>query len=333
MPPRAFCGHGRSDVQRLDRSRRRPYSRPTIPAVREEEVGHGRAGPHRSTVSTSAIFEPLRFRNLTVKNRIFRSSTGGRWDTYDGSGTQTRINWDLKTARGGVGAIISSHAPVHPRGRLLPGYALIDRDDRVPFWRELDPARARARLQVHRPAGARGPRADHRRLRVPEGRQLDRRARAAQRLPVRAPDDCRDPRARRRVRRRRTARPRGRRRRRRARRRERRPLHPVPELGRSTTARTSTAARWRTAPASPSTSSRAVRAEVGDDFFLGFKISIRERMNEILPWLSRGNSRRGVGAGLQVARGSRASTASTSASAASSRTRATRRATSRPETS
>src|SRR6266511_4126760 len=71
------------------------------------------------------IFEPLRFRNLTVKNRIFRSSTGGRWDNYDGSGTPTRINWDLKTARGGVGAIISSHAPVHPHGRLLPGYALI----------------------------------------------------------------------------------------------------------------------------------------------------------------------------------------------------------------
>jgi 2,4-dienoyl-CoA reductase-like NADH-dependent reductase (Old Yellow Enzyme family) len=87
--------------------------------------------------SAGTIFEPLRFRNLAVKNRIFRSSTGGRWDNYDGSGTPTRINWDLKTARGGVGAVISSHAPVHPHGRLLPGYALIDRDDRIPFWREL----------------------------------------------------------------------------------------------------------------------------------------------------------------------------------------------------
>ena len=75
--------------------------------------------PQRPTAS--AIFEPLAFRNLTVKNRILRSSTGGRWDNYDGSGTPARINWDLKIARGGVGAIISSHAPVHPRGRLLPG--------------------------------------------------------------------------------------------------------------------------------------------------------------------------------------------------------------------
>ena len=53
-------------------------------------------------MSTSAIFEPLRLPNLTIKNRILRSSTGGRWDAYDGSGTQTRINWDLKTARGRV---------------------------------------------------------------------------------------------------------------------------------------------------------------------------------------------------------------------------------------
>jgi 2,4-dienoyl-CoA reductase (NADPH2) len=34
----------------------------------------------------------------------------------------------------------------------------------------------------------------------------------------------------------------------------------------------------------------AVRAEVGPDYFLGFKISIRERLNELLPWLRRGNS-------------------------------------------
>jgi 2,4-dienoyl-CoA reductase-like NADH-dependent reductase (Old Yellow Enzyme family) len=85
----------------------------------------------------AALFQPLRLGPLTVRNRILRSSTGGRWDNYDGSGTPTRINWDLKTARGGVGAIISSHAPVQARGRLLPGYATIDHDDRVPFWREL----------------------------------------------------------------------------------------------------------------------------------------------------------------------------------------------------
>ena len=89
------------------------------------------------------IFEPLTFRNLRVKNRIFRSNVSGRFDNYDGSGTQTRINWELKFARGGVGAIISSFVPVTIRGRIIPNYATIDTDDRIPFWRELG-------QQVHR---------------------------------------------------------------------------------------------------------------------------------------------------------------------------------------
>ena len=83
------------------------------------------------------IFEPLRFRNLTVKNRIFRSNVSGRFDLYDGTGTETRINWELKFARGGVGAIVSSWTGVHPRGRIVPNYATIERDDQIPFWREL----------------------------------------------------------------------------------------------------------------------------------------------------------------------------------------------------
>jgi 2,4-dienoyl-CoA reductase-like NADH-dependent reductase (Old Yellow Enzyme family) len=83
------------------------------------------------------IFEPLRLRGLTVKNRIFRSSISGRFDNYDGSGNLARINWELKFARGGVGAIISSFVPVTIRGRILPNYATIDRDERIPFWREV----------------------------------------------------------------------------------------------------------------------------------------------------------------------------------------------------
>ena len=59
----------------------------------------------------SLALEPLTMRNLTVKNRLFRSSLSGRFDNYDGSGTKTRIDWDVKFARGGVGAIISSNSP------------------------------------------------------------------------------------------------------------------------------------------------------------------------------------------------------------------------------
>ena len=83
------------------------------------------------------LFRPIAFRNLTVKNRIFRSSVSGRLDHYDGSGTRVRINWELKFARGGVGAIISSFAPVSIEGRILPNFATIHADKTIPFWKAL----------------------------------------------------------------------------------------------------------------------------------------------------------------------------------------------------
>ena len=71
------------------------------------------------------IFDPLKFKNLEVKNRIFRSNIAGRLDNYDGSGNQARINWELKFARGGVGAIISSFVPISIRGRIVPNFSTI----------------------------------------------------------------------------------------------------------------------------------------------------------------------------------------------------------------
>jgi 2,4-dienoyl-CoA reductase-like NADH-dependent reductase (Old Yellow Enzyme family) len=91
-------------------------------------------------MDSDVIFQPLKFRNLTVKNRLFRSNVSGRFDNYDGSGTQARINWEESFARGGVGAIISSFVPVHIRGRILPNYAMIDGDDKIPFWRAVGEA-------------------------------------------------------------------------------------------------------------------------------------------------------------------------------------------------
>ena len=86
---------------------------------------------------SEALFEPLEFRNLRVKNRILRSNVSGRFDHYDGTGTQARINWEVKFARGGVGAIVSSWCGVHRRGFIVPNYASIESDERIPFWREL----------------------------------------------------------------------------------------------------------------------------------------------------------------------------------------------------
>lgn len=92
-------------------------------------------------MAADPIFEELSFRSgLTLKNRIFRSNISGRFDNYDGSGSQTRINWESKFARGGVGAIITSFVPVSIRGRIIPGYATIDADDKIPFWRAVGEA-------------------------------------------------------------------------------------------------------------------------------------------------------------------------------------------------
>jgi len=88
-------------------------------------------------MSTDILFHPIVFPHLTVKNRIFRSSIAGRIDNYDGSGTQARITWEEKFAKGGVGAIVSSFVPVHVRGRVQPNYAMIDNDDKIPFWTAL----------------------------------------------------------------------------------------------------------------------------------------------------------------------------------------------------
>jgi 2,4-dienoyl-CoA reductase-like NADH-dependent reductase (Old Yellow Enzyme family) len=93
-------------------------------------------GPAKADAAdTEAIFRPISIGRLRVKNRIFRSSISGRIDNYDGSGTPARVNFEKRFARGGAGAIISSHVPITAAGRVLPNYAMIDRDERIPFWR------------------------------------------------------------------------------------------------------------------------------------------------------------------------------------------------------
>jgi len=91
-----------------------------------------------SPQNTSLIMnDELMIGRLKLKNRLLRSSISGRIDNYDGSGTPARVNFEERFARGGVAAIISSHVPISPHARVLPNYAMIDRDERIDFWKSV----------------------------------------------------------------------------------------------------------------------------------------------------------------------------------------------------
>ena len=94
-------------------------------------------GGHVTAPATDPIFQPLTINGLTLKNRVVRSSLGGRADYYDGSMSEARIAWDRRFARGGVSAIISSNVGIRSDGFAVPGYASIDHDRTIPSWRRL----------------------------------------------------------------------------------------------------------------------------------------------------------------------------------------------------
>lgn len=89
--------------------------------------------------NAAEIFKPLKFRSSLkeIKNRLLRSNISGQFDEYNGHGGNARLNWEESFAKGGVGAIISSFTPVTPHGRILTRYAMIDDDNKIPFWTEV----------------------------------------------------------------------------------------------------------------------------------------------------------------------------------------------------
>ena len=246
------------------------------------------------------LFEPLRFRNLEVKNRdppLEHLQAGST--TTTAPARNTRINWEVKFARGGVGAIVSSWCGVDPRGFIVPSYAAIDRDDTIPFWRELGKRVHEHDCKYILQLAYGGRQRDIQGIDVPEGALVDGQARSAARLPVRAGDAgaaaARSPRRS----------PTARAARARPGSTASRSTAPTATSSRSscpprsTTARTSTAARSRTAPASCWRSCARSATEVGNDFHLQVKLSATEYANAFLPWLEEGQHDRGLGAGAR----------------------------------
>jgi 2,4-dienoyl-CoA reductase (NADPH2) len=54
--------------------------------------------------------QPFTIKNVVFKNRILRSSMGGRTCLYDGSVTTAWVNFETRFAKNGIGGIISAWA-------------------------------------------------------------------------------------------------------------------------------------------------------------------------------------------------------------------------------
>ena len=86
---------------------------------------------------TAAQDEPIKIGDVTIDNRIARSSIAGITCGEFGAVRRERLALEVNFAKGGPGLIISSHVPILANGRVLPNYAMIDHDDRIKEWAEV----------------------------------------------------------------------------------------------------------------------------------------------------------------------------------------------------
>jgi 2,4-dienoyl-CoA reductase (NADPH2) len=80
----------------------------------------------------AAIFEPCRIHNVVFRNRLLRSSVGGRMAHYDGTVSDVWKNFERRFAQGGVGGIISTTLNVNRFRESPMEYPPIAEDRFVP---------------------------------------------------------------------------------------------------------------------------------------------------------------------------------------------------------
>ena len=93
--------------------------------------------PSSTTNPPAKVHEPIKIGDVTIDNRIARSSIAGITCGEFGAVSRERLALEVNFAKGGPGLIISSHVPILANGRVLPNYAMIDHDDRIKEWAEV----------------------------------------------------------------------------------------------------------------------------------------------------------------------------------------------------
>lgn len=101
------------------------------------------------------LLEPFSIGRVEFRNRLFRSSMGGRMSDYDGTVTSVWKNFEKRFAEGGVGAVISTTLDVNKRRESPPNYPPLDDDRLVPalrrYIREIQATGARYIIQIGDP--------------------------------------------------------------------------------------------------------------------------------------------------------------------------------------
>jgi 2,4-dienoyl-CoA reductase-like NADH-dependent reductase (Old Yellow Enzyme family) len=81
---------------------------------------------------------PLYLKNITIKNRFFRSATYDGYGDANGMPLPETGEFFGRLAQGGTGAIITGFAYITPGGRAMqPRQYGIDNDDKIPAWRKI----------------------------------------------------------------------------------------------------------------------------------------------------------------------------------------------------
>ncbi|UCE34441.1 MAG: NADH:flavin oxidoreductase [Deltaproteobacteria bacterium] len=88
----------------------------------------------------SVLFEPMRIRNMEMRNRFVRSATYDKFSDEKGHVTDKRIKLFANLADGGVGLIVTGLTYVHPSGQLAAFESSIATDDCIPGLKRLTAA-------------------------------------------------------------------------------------------------------------------------------------------------------------------------------------------------
>lgn len=86
------------------------------------------------------LFEPIKIRNLELKNRIVMAPMATHFATRDGYVTERLKNYYVERAKGGVGTIVTESCYVHPEGKGGPNRLSICDDETIRGLRGLTSA-------------------------------------------------------------------------------------------------------------------------------------------------------------------------------------------------